>query len=77
MVVWDGQLVGRYDPTFDSWTRRILPGTPAPRTGATAVWTGNSMLLFGGGQSANFAPIYPGDVYAYSLTRPMYLYQKP
>ncbi|PYK00107.1 MAG: hypothetical protein DME23_08145 [Verrucomicrobia bacterium] len=77
MIVWDGQFVGRYDPTFDGWTRRTLPGAPAPRTGATAVWTGNSMLLFGGGQSANFKPIYPGDVYAYSLTRPMYLYQKP
>ncbi|PYK95993.1 MAG: hypothetical protein DME19_21280, partial [Verrucomicrobia bacterium] len=77
MIVWDGQFVGRYDPTLDSWTRRTLPGAPAARTGATAVWTGNSMLLFGGSQSVNFAPVYPGDVYAYSLTRPMYLYQKP
>ena len=76
MIVWDGQFVGRSDPTFDGWTRRTLPGAPAARTGATAVWTGNSVLLFGGSQSVNFAPVYPGDVYAYSLTRPMYLYQK-
>ena len=42
-----------------------------------AVWTGSSMLLFGGGQTSTLGTIYPDDVYAYSLSRPMYLYQKP
>jgi N-acetylneuraminic acid mutarotase len=75
LVVWDGQVVGRYNPSTDTWTRRKLPGSPADVTAATAVWTGDSMVIFGG--SRPLTQIYPNDVYAYSLTRPMYLYQKP
>jgi len=48
----DGQFVRAGEiGLLISWTWRPLPGAPAPRTGATAVWTGNSMLLFGGSQS--------------------------
>jgi hypothetical protein len=77
LIVWDGQVVGRYNPSTDTWTARKLPGSPADVTGATAVWTGDSMLIFGGSQFGIPGPIYPNEVYAYSLTRPMYLYRKP
>ncbi len=77
MIVWDGRRIGRYSPATDTWLLRQLPGSPPDATGPTAVWTGTSMLLFGGSQPGNLGTVYPGDVYAYSLTRPMYLYQKP
>ena len=53
---------------------RTLPLSPPYRSDARAIWTGNSMLLFGGLQASN---LLPDDIYAYSLSRPMYLYQKP
>ncbi|HYV86157.1 MAG TPA: hypothetical protein VFB49_09615 [Patescibacteria group bacterium] len=59
MIVWGGQVGpygpeflgtgGRYDPATDSWTgTSIDPATPSPRAGATAVWTGTEMVVWGG-----------------------------
>lgn len=78
LVVWDRLQISRYDPTRDAWVRRALPaGPPASRSGVTAVWTGNSMLLFGGSQTTTSGMALPDDVFGYFVTRPMYLYQKP
>jgi N-acetylneuraminic acid mutarotase len=49
VVVWDGQSAGpfglSYDPATNRWT--ALPQPPL-RAGASAVWTGRSLLAFGG-----------------------------
>ena len=36
-----------YDPRTDRW-RRIAPSPLAPRTAATAIWTGHAMFVWGG-----------------------------
>jgi hypothetical protein len=47
-----GQLYsgGRYDPVGDAWTPTDVTGSPSPRTQHTAVWTGNDMIVWGGGE---------------------------
>jgi VCBS repeat-containing protein len=39
---------GRYDPLSDSWTPTTLAGVPEARSYHTAVWTGESMIVYGG-----------------------------
>ncbi len=57
LVVWGGQPSGRtdaaaaagaaYDPAAKRW--RVLPAAPIPgRFGASAVWTGREVLIWGG-----------------------------
>jgi N-acetylneuraminic acid mutarotase len=51
MIVWGGgaPVGGRYNPSTNGWVQ--VPagaGSPAPRTGQTAVWTGTEMIVFGG-----------------------------
>src|SRR5690606_21927031 len=41
-------LIGSYDPTRDEWTRLGGAGAPTPRSGPALVWTGTSLLVFGG-----------------------------
>jgi N-acetylneuraminic acid mutarotase len=57
MVVWGGfrsspsgelNTGGIYDPAADSWTATTTVGAPAAREGHTAVWTGSSMIVWGG-----------------------------
>ena len=58
MIVWGGSLSlstgsdvntgGRYDPAADSWTATTTAGAPTGRTAHTAVWTGMSMVVWGG-----------------------------
>jgi N-acetylneuraminic acid mutarotase len=60
MVVWggvDGEYNnsrhnpitgGRYDPATDSWTTTSTVLAPTPRQFHTAVWTGSSMVVWGG-----------------------------
>ncbi len=58
MIVWGGWNDnpstyfgdgGRYDPTSNSWVYiGIAPNSPTPRVDHTVVWTGQSVLLFGG-----------------------------
>ncbi len=40
---------GRYNPLTDSWTNITTTGAPAARYYHTAVWTGNEMIVWGGG----------------------------
>jgi N-acetylneuraminic acid mutarotase len=58
MIVWGGTVDaspydtldtgGRYDPLTDSWTPTSTVGAPSARAGHTAVWTGSSMIVWGG-----------------------------
>lgn len=58
-IVWGGSQTGggyadsggRYDPTTDTWFGMSTPPMapePAARAGATAVWTGTEMVVWGG-----------------------------
>lgn len=71
LLVWGGTTGGgglpehargaAYDPDADTW--RQLPAPPiAPRRHATAVWTGEEMLVWGG-QAANNPPVDTGAAY--------------
>lgn len=61
MIVWGGCSygtsgaschdrtdAGRYSPSSDTWTSVTMAGGPSPRSGHSAVWTGSSMLVWGG-----------------------------
>ncbi len=57
LIVWGGQdqatlghfqSGGRYNPLTDRWEPTTLANAPAARFGASAVWTGQGVLLFGG-----------------------------
>jgi N-acetylneuraminic acid mutarotase len=57
MVVWGGfgcspcqelDTGGVYDPTTDTWTAMSTVGAPSAREGHSAVWTGSSMIVWGG-----------------------------
>jgi len=62
MVIWggddfDGNFIylnsgARYDPVTDSWTPTTLLGAPSPRCANAAVWSGDRMIVWGGGSSA-------------------------
>jgi len=66
MIVWGGFAApfgsstdtgGRYDPAADSWQSMSTEGTPLPRYSHTAVWTGESMIIWGGVNSSNYLPL--------------------
>jgi N-acetylneuraminic acid mutarotase len=71
MIVWGGQnhegsefanTGGRYDPVTDSWiTTSTGANVPAARSGHTAVWTGSTMIVWGGSSSGNW--LSSGAVY--------------
>ncbi len=51
--IYNGTLLadgGRYNPTLNTWIYlpNTLTGTPGARTGATAVWTGAELIVWGG-----------------------------
>ena len=57
MIVWGGSGIstpflatgGRYRLSNNSWTpTTVVAGTPSPRNGHTAVWTGSKMIIWGG-----------------------------
>lgn len=72
MIVWGGHPPqspvdflhdgGRYDPTTDAWTPTSIVDAPAPRAGASAIWTGLEMLVWGG-QTGLFAHANDGGRY--------------
>ena len=66
MIVWgganfDSQSVlntgGRYDPVSDTWTATNLTNAPTARFHHTAVWTGNEMIVWGGGLTNPFGTV--------------------
>ena len=62
MIVWGGLGCGRdtanepalcgtggaYDPAADKWSALSTDGAPSPRSGHSAVWTGQQMIVWGG-----------------------------
>ena len=40
---------GRYDPSADTWLALPSDGAPSPRHDHTGVWTGDRLLVWGGG----------------------------
>src|SRR5438874_13688228 len=59
MIIWGGQAStgnlnsgARYNPDADSWTPTSTTNVPEARSFHTAVWTGNEMIVWGGGWSA-------------------------
>jgi N-acetylneuraminic acid mutarotase len=83
-LVWTGKEVlvwgtmtptngTRYNPLTDTWTTMTTTSAPKARSGHTAVWTGDSMVVVGGLETgANL----PDTTLVYQLTRPLYLYGK-
>jgi len=63
MIIWGGSASnapdsdrmmgtgGRYDPLTDTWRATSTSGSPEPRSGHTAVWTGSEMIIWGGSNS--------------------------
>jgi N-acetylneuraminic acid mutarotase len=43
---------GRYNPVTDTWHPITTQGAPSGRRNHTAVWTGNSMIVWGGSDTA-------------------------
>ena len=70
MIVWGGRdgdtptrytgTGARYDAAAGTWTTIAKNGAPADRARHTAVWTGSTMIVWGGTGSADFAT---GGVY--------------
>src|SRR5262249_19754419 len=61
MLIWGGLSSppfitfaggGAYDPSTDTWTPISEVGAPSPRLGASAIWTGQRMVIWGGTDSA-------------------------
>ena len=59
MLIWGGDSFagtsdqypnagGRYDPIADTWTPMSTLNAPSGRSNPAAIWTGNSMVLWGG-----------------------------
>ncbi|MDI1443903.1 hypothetical protein [Polyangium sp. 6x1] len=57
MIIWGGERNGPdpllgdgalYDPASKTWTPMSTVDAPSPRFGHTAVWTGQSMIVWGG-----------------------------
>ena len=56
VLIWGGLLAsglstntgGRYDAANDVWQTMSTVGAPTPRDGATVVWTGTRMIVWGG-----------------------------
>ena len=56
-----GTSGGRYNPSTDSWIPTNTAGAPVARTTHTAVWTGTTMIVWGG--SSDSAALNSGGVY--------------
>ena len=58
MIVWGGERAnnlipldsgGRYNPSTNSWTATSLGNAPDPPIGSHRSWTGDNMIIWGGG----------------------------
>ncbi len=48
MITWSRDGGGRYDPVQDVWQSLPSDGAPLGRSGWTGVWTGSSLIVWGG-----------------------------
>jgi hypothetical protein len=74
VIVWGGQSLdsantvvsfndgAKFDPLSNSWSPLALTGAPSPRSWPSAVWTGQQMIVWGGGLDAT---VPMGDGMAY------------
>jgi len=53
----------RYNPFTDSWTPLSAYGAPGSRTGHTAVWTGERMIVWGGRELPSYSVLNDGAIY--------------
>ena len=67
MIIWGGGDInppyafnsGRiYNPSTGSWSPTSVTNAPSARTYHSAIWTGNSMIIWGSGGSINTGGIY-------------------
>jgi N-acetylneuraminic acid mutarotase len=72
MIVWGGSSTGlkngglddggRYHPATDAWSPIATNNAPTPRFDHTAIWTGNEMIVWGGGTNLS-TPVGSGARY--------------
>ena len=43
---------GRYDPSTNSWTATTTSNAPSGRSGHTAIWSSNEMIVWGGSNTS-------------------------
>ena len=75
MIVWGGitysattlNTGGRYNPDTGHWQPITTNGTPTARTNHSAVWTGTTMLIWGGWDGSGY--LYDGAEYDPVLDR--------
>jgi N-acetylneuraminic acid mutarotase len=67
---------GQYDPIADRWLPLSAAVAPAARTGHSAVWTGDAMLVWGGHNGGNPTTWF-NDTFSYTPLHDLYLYQRP
>jgi putative metal-binding protein/Kelch motif protein len=58
MIVWGGATGSRYDPASDTWTPTATTLAPWGHSGHSAVWTGNVVVLWGGGRQLDATGLY-------------------
>lgn len=65
MIVWGGFVAfgsraqgAIYDPAADRWTPVGTAGSPEPRGGHLALWTGSRMIVFGGSAAVRAVDVY-------------------
>lgn len=72
MIVWGGlqsspsdwvNTGGRYSPVTDSWQPMSTENAPSPRDGASAIWTGTEMVVWGGLDPFTGTPVNTGASY--------------
>jgi len=74
MIVWGGaesdgitltysNSGAEYDPITNAWTPISISSTPSARSSHTAIWTGTSMLIWGGGNQATGVFVNTGGKY--------------
>ncbi len=73
MIVWGGwggsysdnlfNTGGRYNPLTDRWTATSVTNAPTARLGATAVWTGSEMIVWGGADFGGWTQYNTGGRY--------------
>ena len=82
MLIWGGVCCnpgvdyntgGRYNPGTDSWTATGTANVPHARDSHSAVWTGDKMMIWGGGYYAgsNFILLNTGGIYCAQPSTPI------
>ena len=64
----------RYNPNTDTWVALSSQDAPSPRANATSIWTGGTLLLFGGYSGSGSSGF--NSNYAWTPGQTIYLYQR-